>query len=241
MKKFVLIVILISSILILIYLFLIKNNINNKVEKFQNKKNKLFYNIDEINVELKNIKKYKKKMYDETLYIYQNNTLWNTWPETNLYSNKDGWKIFPFYAFGIWMNNNCIKCPTIYNFIKKIKGLKLATLSKLSPHTKLDLHKGWGLHSNYVIRCHYGLIVPNNCYIYVEDENNKEIKFQKQFEWVLFDDSKSHFAENASDFDRIVLIIDIERPDDIEVGQSILGNTKELEEIVNYYKQQNLI
>lgn len=227
-------------IVILIIIYFIFNN-NNLLEKFEEKKNKLFYDIDEINIELKNIKKYKKKIYEETINVYKNNSLWNTWPETYLYNNKDGWKIFPFFAFGIWVDDNCKKCPTIFNFIKNIKGLKLATLSKFSPHTKLDIHQGWGSHSNYVIRCHYGLVIPNDCYVYVKDDMNEEKKYHKQFEWLAFDDSKFHLAENPSDSDRIVLIIDIERPNNIEIGKSIIGNTKELEEIVNYFKQKKLM
>ena len=207
-----------------------------------NKKNKLFYSINEIEPKLNLIDKIKEQILEETIQVYKNN-YWTEWPEKELYSNANEWKIFPFYAFGIWVNSNCELCPTITKFIKSIPGLKLATLSRLKGGTKLEEHEGWALHSNYVIRCHYGLIVPDNlCYIYVRDNKTKktEKKYHLKFEWLVFDDSKTHYAHNQSNEDRIVLIVDIARPDDIEIGKSEIGDSKELIDIIEYFKQKNI-
>jgi beta-hydroxylase len=186
--------------------------------------------------ELTHIHKYRKSILKEIYPI----TNWNYWTEKELYNgipNSD-WKIFPYYAFGIWVEENCIKTPILTKFIKSIPNLKLATLSKLSPGMKLKPHRGWGNHSNNVLRCHYGLIIPKNlsCYVMVEDE----IQYHANDEWLIFDDSKTHMAENRSTKDRIVLIIDIKRPDTIPPGDSIVGDTKELLEIVNYFKNKNI-
>ena len=212
-----------------------------------NKKNKLFYSINEIEPKLNSIDKIKKQILEETIQVYQNNLCagWVKWPEKELYpkSKTDGWKIFPFYAFGVWVHSNCELCPTITKFIKNIPGLKLATLSRLKGGTKLEEHEGWASHSNYVIRCHYGLIVPNNqCYIYVKDSanNKEEKKYHSKFEWMAFDDSKTHYAHNQSNEDRIVLIVDITRPADIEIGKSDIGDSKELMDIIEYFKQKNI-
>ena len=50
------------------------------------------------------------------------NNNWIDWPEKELYNKniKDSWKIFPFYGFDKWIDKNCKRCPTIYNFIKTI-------------------------------------------------------------------------------------------------------------------------
>lgn len=218
----------------------------NNCLSIQLKKNKLFYSVDEINSELNKIDKIKKQVLDETIHVYKNNlTEWAEWPEKNLYSNSepDGWKIFPFFAFGVWVQSNCELCPTITKFIKSIPGLKLATLSRLRGNTKLEEHEGWASHSNYVIRCHYGLLVPDNqCYIYVKDNTNnkEEKKYHSKFEWIAFDDSKTHYAHNQSNEDRIILILDITRPVDIEVGKSVIGDSKELMDIIEYFKQKNI-
>lgn len=226
------IVVCIIFILLLIYVYYIRNR----------QKDKLFYDVEEIDTNLNNIKKYKREIKNEVLKIL-NEDQWHDWPEKDLYEKNNTkettWKIFPFYAFGIWENENCAKCPTILSFLKSLSGLKLATLSKLSPGMKLKKHKGWGNHSNHVIRCHFGIIIPEDCYVFVSDETREEIKYHKTNEWLIFDDSKDHYASNDSNEDRIVLIVDIERPSNISTGKSIVGDTKELEEIINYFKKKN--
>jgi aspartyl/asparaginyl beta-hydroxylase (cupin superfamily) len=200
-----------------------------------------FYNVDQVCPDLHNIIPISQKVLSEAYNVM--NGKWYDWPETELYQkpNSGQWKIFPFYAFGIWENENCRMCPIIYDFLKQIPNLKLATLSKLTAGMKLKPHRGWAKHSNNVIRCHYGLIVPEKCYISVEENGIEKIKYHKQFQWLLFDDSKTHYAENKSDTDRVVLIIDVERPNHIKIGTSTVGDSKELLEIVNYFREKNKI
>ena len=76
-------------------------------------------------------------------------------------------------------------------------------------------------------------------YIYVEDDTNKFIQYHKQFEWLIFDDAKLHYAENPSNTDRLILMLDVERPDDIEIGKSKIEYSKELNDIIDYYKALN--
>jgi len=243
-KKFILILIL---VLILLFIF--------------SKKDKFFYDVHEIYPDLDNINNIKNEIYEETKAVYLNKQ-WDDWPEKNLYNSKSNgnWKIFPFYAFNTWVNKNCKSCPKIYQFLKSIKGLKSALLSKLSPKMKLNPHRGWGHHSNHVIRCHYGIFIPEGCYIsvsnrdrpplfnkikksdmvYDNNDRKEEIRFHEKFKWLCFDDSKTHYAENMSNEDRIVLLIDIERPSNIKIGTSEVGDTKELKEIVKYYTERNI-
>jgi len=191
-----------------------------------------FYNYREIYPHLEILKKNKEKIKEEVLNLNKNN--WKNWSETNLYDvKKMSWTVFPFFGFGIWIHKNCRQCPVLFNIIKNIPNLRTASLSKLGPKTKLTPHQGWANLSNYVLRCHFGIIVPDNCYIYVEDENCQ----QKDGEILVFDDSKTHSAENTNQkLDRIVLILDIERPKSVENGKSKVTNTKELLEIIDYFK-----
>lgn len=217
-------------ILIVIY-FLYSHGQSRQLDKF-------YYTTKEICPSLDLINDISDDILEEVSKILSDE--WNDWPEKNLYEKNGQWKIFPFYAFNIWVDDNCKKCPKTCAFLKKIKGLKLATFSKLSPSMKLVPHKGWGDHSNHVIRCHYGLIVPKNCYISVSDETKEEIKYHGKFKWLIFDDSKTHYAENKSKYDRIVLIVDIERPKYIKTGTSDIGDSKELLDIVNYFRSKNI-
>ena len=109
----------------------------------------------------------------------------------------------------------------------------------MTPGVKLEEHQGWASHSNYVIRCHFGIIVPNKCYISVSDENGTKKNLHKNNKWLIFDDSKNHYAHNDSLFDRIVLIVDIKRPNNISIGKSTVGNTSELTNIIDYFKNKN--
>jgi len=197
------------------------------------KLNKSFYDANEIYPEFNAIHELRPQILTEL----SNATNWHDWPEKQLYDNKGDWKIYPFYAFGIWVDNNCKRMPTLTKFIKSIPNVKLATLSKLSPKMKLTQHRGWGSHSNGVLRAHYCLsAVDNKCYVSVTSKNKTERRFHKNGEWIVFDDSKKHMAENMSDKERIILIVDIERPSHVAKGTSKVGDTKELLDIINYFK-----
>jgi hypothetical protein len=199
---------------------------------YDTKKTCNFFDIYEIQPTLSLIKIIHNQIkYEVTSF----NSEWYPWPEKELYSENMSWNVIPFYGFGKWSTKNIIKFPIIYNFIKDIPGIKTAGLSKLSGGTKLNPHRGWGKLSNNVIRCHYGIIVPDGCYISVKDDNSEEIKIMKEKMWLSFDDSKTHYANNTSNKDRIVLLIDISRPDFIKSGNSDVLETEELKSFIDLY------
>jgi len=176
-------------------------------------------------------------------------THWMEWPEKELYNhnNLDGsWTIIPLYGFGIWCKQFMNILPSLYDFLKKMKGLKVAVISKLKPFSKLNPHQGWGFHSNKVLRCHYGIVLPykrTDSYICVMedfDSVDKSIQYHKQNDWIVFDDSKVHYAVNDSNEERIVLIVDLERPSLVEKGNAQNNSTEELLEFVSELKNCNL-
>lgn len=208
------------------------------------KLNDKFYDYKKIYPILENI-----NTNETLLEIHDNlaNSEWIDWPEKHLYQNEhiDGtWKIIPFFGFDVWCKKSCFKFPKLTKFLKSIPDLKVALISKLSSKTKLFPHYGWGAHSNNVLRCHYGIVLPldkSNSYISVSNDetSSEEIQFHKLNDWIVFDDSKLHYAENKSDDERIVLIIDIKRPDYIKKGTSSVEETSELLEVVNKMKALN--
>ena len=176
-------------------------------------------------------------------------THWMEWPEKELYNNNnlDGsWTIIPLYGFGIWCKQFMNVLPCLYDFLKKMKGLKVAVISKLKPFSKLNPHQGWGFHSNKVLRCHYGIVLPykrTDSYICVMedfDSVDKSIQYHKQNDWIVFDDSKVHYAVNDSNEERIVLIVDLERPTLVEKGNAQNNSTEELLQFVTELKNCNL-
>ena len=173
------------------------------------------------------------------------NNNWMDWPETHLYRDfkiNGNWKIIPFFGFNTWCHFNCNQFPQITKFLQNIENLKIALLSKIGPKMKLNAHYGWGDHSNNVLRCHYGIILPTNyyeSYIAVEENDKIEIQYHKLHDWIVFDDSKLHYAVNDSDTDRIILIIDLERPSHVKKGTSSSQDTKELLEVINEINKSN--
>ena len=225
---------------------------------------------------------------------------WVDWPEKNLWDagwTGASWTVFPLIAFGRKVDRNCKQVPNIMEFISRIDakyGVKIAILSRLGAGMKLVPHQGWGEHSNSVLRCHYGVIVPAHtvvngksraCRIEVADEITDkcpecnmdvanvgltddsmtdvgltevgtresvstnvctkcydgyvyESRKHRTGEWIIFDDSKMHMAENTTDKDRIVLILDITRPVDIPAGTSTVEDTSELKSIIAEYEKK---
>jgi aspartyl/asparaginyl beta-hydroxylase (cupin superfamily) len=157
-------------------------------------------------------------------------TAWIDWPEQDLVDNKadNEWKVIPLLAFGKWSSKHGLAFPKTVAVLKQIRGLRSAGFSKLGPKTILRPHRGWKHLSNKVLRCHYGLDVPENCGIWC----NGESRDQHQDEWLVFDDSKMHSAWNRSPRDRIVLILDLDRPRDVARGTSTVATSEELDQFV---------
>lgn len=202
-----------------------------------------FYNYKDVYPELGAINKNNAKIMAE-LDNLLDNEIWLDWKENNLYENNiinGKWKIIPLFGFGVWCTKNCKQFPTLYNILTKIPRLKLAIISKLKSGMKIIPHYGWGKHSNYVLRCHYGLklkeSVDGSRGNYVSVKNNpydkeEEIQHHKLHDWIVFDDSKLHYAENNSGEDRIVLILDLDRPIHVKNGVSPVKESDELMELV---------
>ena len=103
-------------------------------------------------------------------------------PETSYDSTSQTWKNFwlvhSFPAniseLTTWMVNNCQLVPKTAALLKQIPGIRDAFFSQLGPGVVLDEHYGYADQSNYVLRCHIPLILPN------EKNNEKEDQKEKK-------------------------------------------------------------
>ncbi len=167
---------------------------------------------------------------------------WRPWPETNLYSARKEWNVFPFlHTFPAtdqskvtWVPHFCNQCPKTTAMLKKIKGIRTALLSRMGPGTVLAAHRGWADLSNHVLRLHLALEVPegNACGLWVRGEK----QFHKEGEVLCFDDSKLHKAFNLSEKQRTVLIFDIMRPDILPLGTAKKGHTDQLDDFIAWFQ-----
>lgn len=235
------------TIVLIVYLLFIKLNYKvksnklisfNLIEEPDTKiyKDKTFYNISTF-PQLKNIN--YPVIKNELLYYLNNSNEWIDWPEYELWNNdkvRSSWKVIPLMAFSKWSNKYKNIFPETIKELSKIEGLVNAGFSKLGPNSRLNPHKGWGKLSNHVLRCHLGLIVPENkCKIFVLGKSN-DVMYQKENNWIIFDDSLIHCASNDDKTnERIVLILDIKRPGFIPKGKSKEKYTSELDNFINDY------
>lgn len=125
------------------------------------------------------------------------------WPQQELY--QGAWDVFGLYVSGQEIEQNCRRCPQTIELLSGVPNLVSAGFSNLTAGAFIGAHTGY---TKTVIRCHLGLIVPEDCAIRVGEETRS----WKQGSTLAFDDTYEHEAWNRSDTDRIVMLLDFERP-----------------------------
>ncbi|MCW3103913.1 MAG: hypothetical protein JWO09_2353 [Bacteroidetes bacterium] len=128
---------------------------------------------------------------------------------TEMMSAPEKWKAFSFYFWGLRMNANaCSRCPETIMLLERIPDIVSASVSVLEPHAEIKGHFG---DTDAIYRCHFGLIVSGKlpeCGFRVgyEDKSWENGKF------LIFNDANYHRAWNHTDQRRVVLILDVIRP-----------------------------
>lgn len=126
------------------------------------------------------------------------------WHEHSLYSGNQ-WSVFGFLFEEQWMNREW--CPNTFDILKEIKNITIAGFSNLNPGTKIHPHIGY---TTEVLRCHMGIIVPEgDCCLQVKNETKK----WEEGKCFVFDDTVEHSAWNNTESNRVVLLIDVLRPE----------------------------
>src|ERR1700722_5081973 len=133
-------------------------------------------------------------------------------------SSAKGWSSLSSMFWGLYSNNEpAKKIPALFNMLFKVPGIVSISFSRLEPHTKINEHHG---ETNAIIRCHFGIEVPESlpaCGMNVSGEE----KGWEEGKWLFFNDAQNHFAWNNTDKRRIILIVDIIRPEFIRLKNAI--------------------
>lgn len=184
---------------------------------------------------------------------------WTAWPERNHYQsdydNKadiDGaypasWTVFPlchtFPANDVskrqFIPMTCGFVPQTAKILQSLgPRLRTALFSRLEPRTTLGAHTGWADLANHVLRVHIPLQVPHGirndglCGTWVDGC----VESHAAGRIISFDDSKTHRAFNYSDEERVVLIVDLARPEhDFPLGTATGGHTNELDSFIKQF------
>jgi aspartyl/asparaginyl beta-hydroxylase (cupin superfamily) len=117
------------------------------------------------------------------------------------------WRVFMLHCFGQETSLARQHCPETLARLHRIPGLMQAFFSVLEPRKNIPAHVG---PSRIYLRYHLGLDVPteNTPVLRVSDQRRS----WRTGESFLFDDSYDHEIINTCDRERVVLIVDIERP-----------------------------
>lgn len=148
----------------------------------------------------------------------------------NLLNNLD-WSAFFLYRDGVVVEENAAQCPKTMAALEhvpfpRVKGRDpMALFSVLKPGVRIAPHHGF-LNSRLV--CHLPLIVPPGCFLRVGNDTRE---WHKGKAWV-FDDSIEHEAWNSSNETRVILIVDLWRP---ELTAEEQGFVKTLLEAMDTY------
>ena len=121
---------------------------------------------------------------------------------------RNDWKVFFFVFYGDYLKENCSKCPKTVEIINKIPNKITAFFSLVEAGKDIPEHRG-----SYrgFLRYHLGLKIPEPL---TESgiRLNNETKYWEEGKSLLFDDSFYHKAWNNTKENKVILIIDIERP-----------------------------
>lgn len=119
----------------------------------------------------------------------------------------DGWKRFYLKWYGPTDTLGLETCPETCLLLASMPEVHLAMFSILMPKSKIQRHFG---PAKMCLRYHLGISTPNDpkCRINI----GHDTYFWKDGEDVMFDDTHVHEVTNNTDKPRIILFLDIERP-----------------------------
>jgi len=168
-----------------------------------------FYNTDEYDWT-----EYIEQKYhiikDELLrYIHSKEDEIKPYFNKNLVSERSIWRTSAFLFWKWNFRKNQASCPQTMKILERIPNLVSSSISILEPGSEIKPHRG---DTNGIMRGHFPLVVPN-------DLNNLGFKVKeetvvwKEGKLILFNDAAYHSAWNKSDSNRIIMIIDVIRPE----------------------------
>ena len=129
---------------------------------------------------------------------------------------RRGWKQFYLKWYDAVHASARQLCPQTFALLQSIPAIKVATFAELpaggtiSPHR--DPFAGW-------VRYHLGLSTPASagCFIEVDGKRHN----WRDGQAIIFDETYLHWAANDSQYGRLILLCDIERPMRFRWAQSL--------------------
>jgi aspartyl/asparaginyl beta-hydroxylase (cupin superfamily) len=143
-------------------------------------------------------------------YVEANPRLPQTDPQEML--NNPKWSAFYLWKHGELVRENAARCPKTVRALAEVPFAQLKNrspsvlFSLLRPGARIPPHTG---EINARLICHLPLIVPPNCALRVGNDTRAVVEGKA---WV-FDDTMEHEAWNRSSETRVILLLEIWRPE----------------------------
>jgi aspartyl/asparaginyl beta-hydroxylase (cupin superfamily) len=138
----------------------------------------------------------------------------------DIISKENTWKTLLFYFWRKRMHKVMDNTPLLEELFNTIPGFVSAAISKLEAGAEIKWHPG---DTSGTIRCHFPITVPDtlpNCGFQVAEESRS----WEEGKMLMFCDAYQHRAFNLTQEDRIILIIDVVRPELIHKKAGICSN-----------------
>lgn len=142
-------------------------------------------------------------------YVAQEKEKIKPYFNSNLVTKKSIWRTSAFLFWKWNFRKNQEACPKTMELLQKIPNLISASVSILEPGSEIKPHRG---DTNGIMRGHLPLKVPTDN-TSLGFKVNEEVIVWEEGKLVLFNDAAYHSAWNLADTDRIVMIIDVVRPE----------------------------
>lgn len=126
-----------------------------------------------------------------------------------LVNSSDSWKTFSLKWWDIEFKSRFVHFPKTMEIVNKYPEILSVSFNQLEPNGKILPHCG---DTNAIFRCHLGIEIPDTLPktgFRVRDE----YKSWREGEWLIFMDAYHHEAFNLSDKKRIIMVLDVLRPE----------------------------
>ena len=119
------------------------------------------------------------------------------------------WKTMGLYFWKYRNHRNCRDCPQTVKILESLPNMTGGSLSILEPGSNINPHHG---DTNAIIRIHLALSTPAPLPV-CGFQVGKEIRSWEDGKALMFCDAHPHTAWNRSDRRRLILIVDVMRPE----------------------------
>jgi beta-hydroxylase len=118
------------------------------------------------------------------------------------------WDAFVLLHNGGWVDLNTARFPVTVEVLRRIPHLRAALFSVLSAGARIPPHRGA---NNGVLRLHLGVVVPGALGDGVLEVGTSRLAWEEGRAFA-FDDTYVHSARNDAGEDRVVLMLEVDRP-----------------------------